>query len=143
MYKAIDIAKYTVTYCNKKEKAISNLKLQKIMYYLWIDYYKKLKKSLFDDEICAWQLGPVVPNVYYEFCSFAGIPILREYDIDNISCEDRDIINDIIEKYIDQSPSSLVSKTHESGKPWDKIYKGGEGLRNPIPFDLIKELECK
>ena len=33
LYTAIDIAKYIVSYCSNKKQPISNLKLQKILYY--------------------------------------------------------------------------------------------------------------
>ena len=44
-YTASDIAKYIVSYCFRKRKPVSNLKLQKMLYYMWIEYYKRLKKA--------------------------------------------------------------------------------------------------
>ena len=140
-YLAFEIAKYIITYCSKQNKPISNLKLQKILYYLWIDYYKEKKIQLFDDEICAWQFGPVVPNVYYEFCSFAGSAIVRQYDVE-IDPKDQTLINRILDEYIDITASELVSKTHKKDGPWDRIYRDGVGFRDVIPFDLIMNLEC-
>ena len=78
-YTASDIARYIVSYCFRKRKPVSNLKLQKMLYYMWIEYYKKTKKSLFNDDICAWQFGPVIPDIYYAFCVYAGRPITKEY----------------------------------------------------------------
>ena len=75
MYSAVDVAKYIVSYSTQQGKSISNLKLQKMLYYLWVDYYKSTGRELYVDDICAWQFGPVVPDVYYEFCSYAGTPI--------------------------------------------------------------------
>lgn len=70
-----------VSYCSNKKQPISNLKLQKILYYAWIDYYKRTGNALFLNDICAWQLGPVIPDVYYEFCSYAGTPIFESFDV--------------------------------------------------------------
>lgn len=140
-YKAIDVAKYIISYCNEKSNPISNLKLQKLLYYAWIDYYKAKKEYLFFDSICAWQLGPVVPETYYEFCSYAGIPISRSFDI-NISSDDTLILNGIIDKYTPYMASTLVEKTHEQGKPWDIVYQDGVGARGEIPFSMIIRLEC-
>ena len=141
VYNAVDVAKYIVTYCNHKNKPVSNLKLQKLMYYAWIDFYKETGNALFVDDICAWQLGPVVPEVYYEFCTYAGMPIVQEYDVD-IASGDTIILNRIIEKYLHFSASALVSRTHVVGGAWDSVFRGGAGLRSVIPFSLIKELEC-
>ena len=140
-YKAIEVAKYIVSYCTNKQCPISNLKLQKILYYAWINYYKEKKEYLFYDPICAWQLGPVVPETYYEFCSYAGIPIFHSYSVD-IKEKDSAILNRTIEKYIPYMASTLVNQTHEQGKPWDLIYKNGAGARDEIPFSMIIELEC-
>ncbi len=73
LYPAQYVADYTISYCTRAKKPISNLKLQKMLYFLWVDYYKKTKCELYLDDICAWKLGPVVPNVYYNFCLYAGI----------------------------------------------------------------------
>lgn len=141
LYPALSVAKHIVTYCNNQNKPISNLKLQKLLYFVWIEYYKKHRSELFLDEIYAWQFGPVVPNVYYEFCPYAGLAIRKEFEEE---CRQGDIvdIDNAIEKYIDIPTSELVEMTHTQGKPWDVIYNGGSGSRCMIPFALIVRLEC-
>ena len=140
-YKATEIAKYIVSYCSEKHQPVSNLKLQKMLYYAWIEYYKKTGKSLFYDEICAWQLGPVVPEVYYEFCPYAGMPISRTYGI-TLSSGDYPVVDETINTYLPIPASTLVSNSHRPGGPWDTIYRNGAGNRNVIPFSLIKDMEC-
>lgn len=140
-YQAIDIAKYIITSCNNKDLPVSNLKLQKMLYYAWIDYYKATGTHLFDNEICAWKFGPVVPDVYYEFCSFAGNAITREYNV-ALDVSDQKILDDTISKYIDMPVYTLVAQTHKEGGPWDTIFANGAGASNPIPFSLIAEMEC-
>lgn len=140
-YRAIDIAKYIVSYCNDKNQPISNLKLQKMMYFVWIEYYKSEKKALFTDDICAWQLGTVVPEVYYEFCPYGGIPITQTFKIE-ISDNDRIVVDKGIELYLPKSARELVDMTHRDNSPWDIIYQNGVGLRRVIPFELIISKEC-
>ena len=140
-YSAVDVAKYIVTYSNQKSKPVSNLKLQKILYFAWIDYFKQKNSYLFEDHICAWGFGPVVPAVYRRFCIYAGEPINRDYEAE-IKPEDTDTLNDIIDKYLDLSASELVSKSHKENHPWHRIYNNGEGRQSQIPFELIVELEC-
>lgn len=60
-YDAAEVAKFIITECFKSNIAISNLKLQKMLYFLWVDFFKKTGRRLFMDDFCAWQLGPVVP----------------------------------------------------------------------------------
>lgn len=140
-YTAIEVAKYIISSCFEKKKPISNLKLQKLLYFAWIYYYKKTERFLFSDDICAWQFGPVVPAVYYEYCSYAGMPISMKYSTD-ISKEDAQLLERFIEKYVFYAASTLVEKTHTEGKPWSLIFQNGIGNRDVIPQSLIIEKEC-
>jgi len=140
-YGAKNIANFVVNYCADKGSPITNLKLQKILYFLWVDYFKQTRRELYHDNICAWRLGPVVPEVYYDFCFYAGNPI-RSAGQYTIYDDDIIILQKIIDKYAYMSASTLVNMTHQQGKPWDRVYKNGEGDRDVIPFYLIKMLEC-
>lgn len=138
IYNASSIADFIIDKCCKEEDPISNLQLQKVLYFTWVEYYKKTGKILFLDDICAWQFGPVVPEVYYEYCAYGGRPI-------NIMCEtaisdsDTEILNDIVEKYIKIPVNKLVDMTHQKGTAWDMVYQNGAGNRKVIPFELIKQ----
>ncbi|WP_087064135.1 Panacea domain-containing protein [Intestinibacillus massiliensis] len=143
MYSAVQVAQYIVDRCTKLGMPISNLKLQKILYFAWIDYFKSVHSALFLDNICAWQLGPVVPSVYYEYCSYAGNPIRETHDLTTITLPDQSELNNIIDRYIDIPASKLVDISHAIGKPWNIIYQNGAGLRNTIPYGLIQRLECE
>lgn len=142
IYNAEAVANFIINKCTSDENPISNLKLQKILYYAWVEYYKATKKYLFIDSICAWQFGPVVPDVYYEYCVYGGRPINLLCEIE-ISKEDQDILAPIIDKYEYEPVSELVEKTHRPGMAWDQIYQGGIGNHKPIPFDLIKKTEME
>lgn len=137
----LEIAKYIISYCTQRSMPISNLKLQKMLYFLWIDYYKTTNRMLFTENICAWQFGPVVPEVYYEFCPYGGMPINKQYDI-VLNGIELDTIKNSIDKYLKYSVRNLVDLTHQIGKPWDSVYKNGVGARSIIPFSLIIDLEC-
>ena len=141
-YAAVDVARYMVTYCIHKSTPISNLKLQKMLYYAWVDYYNQTGQHLFSDSICAWQFGPVVPEVYYEFCVYGGSPIYQEFPI-LLRDDDEPILNNIIEQYRTVSANELVERSHKPGGPWDLTFGNGKGLRSVIPFQLIERLECE
>lgn len=140
-YSALEIARYVITKCSEAGKPVSNLKLQKMLYFLWVEFYDITARPLFLDEICAWQFGPVVPEVYYEFCSHAGRPIYAFYDVSIIAPKDKTILDKIISKYIGVPANMLVHRTHAPGSAWDITYKNGLGNRSPISFDLIKAKE--
>lgn len=72
---ALEIADYIIKYSVDSDNPINNLKLQQLLYFLWIDYYNNTSIELFQDEFCAWQIGAVIPKVYYAYCQYAGLPI--------------------------------------------------------------------
>lgn len=142
MYTTKQIAQYIITKCTECEKPVSNLKLQKMLYFIWIDYYKETGKHLFEDDICAWQFGPVCPDVYYEYCSYGGMEIDSLFDCSSITSDDKEILDKRISHYNNIPVSKLVNLTHQRGKPWDEIYNVRGCHRDRIPFDLIERLEC-
>ena len=142
MYDAVSVAKYVISYCMKKATPVTNLKLQKILYYLWIEFYKAKRQPLFDNTIRAWPLGPVVPDVYDQFCAYGGLPIRQLFTSTEISLADQAILSDAID-YFGRLPAfMLVNLTHTPGKPWDKVYLNGRGRGCKIPFEMIIEDEC-
>ena len=137
MYRALEIAKYNISKCTVEKHPISNLQLQKILYYIQREFLKYGCEA-FSDEIEAWQFGPVVPEVYRQYCGFGAMPITMTYCTD--ICDDYiKIINPIIEKKRDLNPWDMVEDTHMVGKAWDIVYQGGVGDHQIIPKDLIQE----
>ena len=55
--------------------------------------------------------------------------------------KDEKIIDSIIMEYLNVSASQLVEKTHKIGTAWYKVFSEN-GLKNVIPFELIKKMEC-
>lgn len=137
-YNAIDIAKYIINKCTLENCPISNLHLQKILYFLQRKYLREKGITLFIDEIQAWQFGPVVPEVYYQYCGFGSFAIsLKYYDID-IFDEDAKIIDDVVVENRSKNPWELVKETHSKGGAWDFIYANGKGNHKVIPIASIK-----
>ena len=126
-YRALEIARYIINKCTEEQHPISNLQLQKILYYIQRTYLLH-EAVAFSDEIEAWQFGPVVPDVYYHFCGFGSLPIRMKYET---SLEPKDCI--IID------PWDMVDDTHMKGKAWDTVYRNGAGNRLEIPRELIRE----
>ena len=73
MYDVLDIARFVINYCNDREYDISNLRLQKLLYFIQA-YYLGLKNKmpLFKEDFEAWDFGPVIPCVYQEYKAFGG-----------------------------------------------------------------------
>ena len=137
MYVALDLSKYIISKCVRDGHPISNLQLQKILYYIQV-YFLKHDNIAFPDAIEAWQFGPVVPNVYYYYCGYGAMPITSMHERITIEAQDKNIVDEIIENKRGLDPWKLVEETHRKNGAWDQIYKNGAGNRNVIPTELIK-----
>jgi len=140
MYDVLLIAKYIIKYCNKSNLPISNLKLQKLLYFIQAAFLVEKEHTCFSDEIEAWDFGPVVPAVYYKYKIYGGtnIPYMNSDEnlFEIIFQEDKDIINRIINDCAKYTASMLVDITHKQ-TPWLKAY--APYMRNIITKDSIIE----
>ena len=140
MYSAVELSKYIVDKCTRDGHSISNLQLQKILYYIQKAFLQR-DELAFPDEIEAWQFGPVVPNSYYRFCGFGSMPIVSKCDDTVDLCdEDKKEIDNIVEVKRKLNPWDMVDETHKDGRAWSKIYNKGLGNHTVIPVELIKEV---
>ena len=140
MYRALDVARYIIKRCHMQQKSISNLKLQKILYFVQAEFFVTTGRKCFSDAIEAWDFGPVVPEVYHHYKAYgsANIPIFKSlFNLEpEISSEDKEIMDGIIDECSKYSASALVQITHNQA-PWKNNYE--RGWNNEIPCDEIKE----
>lgn len=143
MEKAMNVAKYVVTKCVRDGVPITNLQLQKILYFIQCEFLKKTREPLFAENFEAWKLGPVIPEVYYAFCGYGAMKISREYKFDAIAEEKQKLLDQKIDELRKLSASQLVSRSHEEGKAWSRVYgEHGEGLRGKITLEILKTYGC-
>lgn len=138
MYTAQEIARYVVNKCVRDRHPISNLQLQKILYFLQVGAIRAGRGGVFGDDMEAWQFGPVVPNVYFQYGRYGAMPITDTYQDVSISPEDQAILDPIIEEKRMRDAWELVEESHREGGPWSRNY-GGSGTRNTIPFSDIEQ----
>lgn len=137
MYSALSVARYIIMYCNKCGKTISNLKLQKILYFVQAEFLVSKGYPCFSERIEAWDFGPVVPDVYYNYRVYgaASIPSSKDSQYCPFDKEDKEIVDSIIDDCSSYSASELVEITHNQ-TPWKNAYRQSKsGL---ISNDSIK-----
>ena len=127
MYTALEVAKYTINKCIELGRPISNLQLQKILYYIQGEYMKKNHgEVLFNECIEAWQYGPVVPDVYYEYNIYSASRIIDKQEEIEIAEYNKAIIDEVIVNKSLLRASRLVHDTHKES-PWIIAYKRYNG----------------
>ena len=153
-YNVIDVCRHIINYSNEKEYGISNLKLQKLLYFTQAYFLLTKQEACFGEKIEAWDLGPVVPVAYREYKQFGNgnIPTITyviEKDLDNIwnskvipyydvliTTEDKRLIDSVVDKFSEYSASDLVGLTHRQ-KPWIDSYVPNRN--NEITIKAIEE----
>ncbi len=135
MNTAMDVSRYIIDKCMGDKFPVSNLQLQKILYYLQKEFLKRGGR-LFNDDFVAWQFGPVIEEVYYNYSIFGSMPIRRRFDID-LDQKVKAVIDPIIAAKRRMDPWELVRETHKKNGAWDMIYREGEGNGKIISKKLI------
>lgn len=130
---AIYLSKYVISLFEDRDAPITNLKLQKVLYYIQGYFYRHFGKAAFPDEIYNWQYGPVVPVVYYEYNDNGSAPLKNREFFDNYTIADyeKKLIESIVDKCVFISTSRLVSMTH-SESPWKNAGSGSIIEKNSI-----------
>jgi uncharacterized phage-associated protein len=138
-YPIIDIANKIIanTDINQGE-TISNLKLQKILYYLQGFFIAVFDKKLFEEPIEAWQYGPVVRDAYFHFKKFesSSISIKEDEKIIKLSQNETELFREVMEEFGQFSAIKLMNMTHEE-LPWKKTFS--ENPQGEITYELLKE----
>ncbi|MBO8435618.1 MAG: DUF4065 domain-containing protein [Spirochaetes bacterium] len=142
MLRASDIADFFIALGNAEhEDPMTNLRINKLLYFAQGWSLQRLKRKLFDEPIKAWKYGPVVGVIYNKYKEYGRNIITecsQEFDISVFSADEIQLLLDVYNKYRDISTSRLVEKSHEANTPWARVYKEGEDNKT-IPISLISE----
>ncbi|MDR2526260.1 MAG: DUF4065 domain-containing protein [Rickettsiales bacterium] len=147
---ALNVSQYVLSLLDVESGGtLSNLKLQKILYYLQGHFLANFDKPLFNDKIEAWQLGPVIPSVYEKYKDYGKKSMSADnlkFDISNLTEQERVFIKDIFNIYNNFSAGRLVELTHDD-EPYKKVFKGiytnNEMTQESIKDTFVKKIEDK
>jgi uncharacterized phage-associated protein len=101
----------------KQGFTVSNLKLQKLLYYVQGYHLHRLGSVAFTDEIKAWSHGPVVPVVYQKFKKFSWHDITDIPAMPNLPEKTSALIDFVWKKFGGFSGPELEDMTHAE-EPW-------------------------
>lgn len=139
-YSASDIAKWFIVH-NRVKMAdndadyISNLKLQKLLYYAQGVVLAATNIPLFREDLLAWTHGPVVREVYDEYKEYGSRGIDGEdicLDLTQIDDTTQELLCEVYDVFGQYSAWKLRNMTHEE-TPWQNTPRNGV-----ISLDLIK-----
>lgn len=119
------VSNFVVDYANEKGHKLTNLKLQKVLFFLQAAFLVEYNSTLMDVKFSRWQYGPVSSDVYFNFNNNGASQIteaatvlnLEEFSfsqpkIENIPEGVEQQLKGYLDTLLEHSASALVQATH-------------------------------
>ena len=133
----INVANYIIN----ESDDITNLALQKLLYYSQVFSILFRDKSLFSSECGVWEQGPVYGKIYYLFKNNSGDVINKNIVTNQLSEDVTEILDNVINCFGCYSGSVLAYFTHNE-KPWKESRKNNiDYIPNELLKEFVKELK--
>ena len=140
-----EVAEFFLAFADDRGEAISNLKLQKLVYYAQAWFVANYGKPLFKGDFQAWVHGPVLPELYHAYKQQGSSPIpvsktLEEVEA-NLDSNVVEYLREVARVYMPSGAYELELMTHQE-TPWLEARGGiepDEKCENVIPLDAMKE----
>lgn len=122
---------------------MTNLRLQKLLYYAQGWHLALLGEPLFSEEIQAWTHGPVVRPLYdkYKQYGWERIPPAGHFSPTLFKDDSRDVLDQVWETYGQFSAKHLENMTHRE-RPWLEAREGcvdHEGSSATISRNVMRD----
>lgn len=142
MHDGREVANFILDYAEKNSIVVTNLALQKIIYFCHAWFLVSANKPLIKQNFEAWEFGPVLPYLYRSFKGFGenkitaratkldpktGDKIIAKVDMEK---SEESLLEDIVSFYSRLSASQLVEQSHVLGGPWYEVWHYEEKI-NP------------
>jgi len=139
MANAMDVVDYFLSKASVDEDSnLTNLKVQKLLYYVQGFHLAIEDTELFPETIEAWRYGPVCPEIYHELKSYGANAITKAVegkDFTKIfSQEQRELVDEIYEVFGQYSAWKLRDMTHE-----EPTWINNQDSASEITQDEMKE----
>ncbi|MEG4530096.1 type II toxin-antitoxin system antitoxin SocA domain-containing protein [Microcoleus sp. D2_18a_D3] len=146
MIDCLNAARYFIirAYEDGIEAEMTNMKVQKLLYYAQSLHLALYNEPLFAEEIQAWRYGPVCPPAYRFYCDFEAkqLPIPPKESLSDFPSEKKELLEEIWEYFGGYHAYRLSDMTHGEF-PWKKARKGlppQASSTEPIQLNDMKEL---
>lgn len=144
MYSSKIIAKAFLELAFQESIAVTPMKLQKLVYFAHGWNLALNNEPLISDVVEAWQYGPVIRPVYFEYRKYRNENLTSlgkdTQVLPTLDSKAKEIVEETWETYKNYSALTLSVITHEEGSPWDQVVDScGWEDKPKISNELIKE----
>lgn len=117
------VSDFFLAFCHKHGDVLTNLKLQKLVYYAQAWHLALKDTPLFPERIEAWVHGPVVPALYVRFKKYGWEPITAQVSTPAFNNGTAKLLEEVFSVYGGYSAWDLERMTHQE-YPWRKARAG-------------------
>lgn len=115
---------------SRQEETLTNLKLQKLLYYAHVWWIVETGGALFEEPVCAKESGPVFLSQYKRFKKYKSKAIPAKAirsSIDLLSMKLRNFLEDIWGQYGIYTSNELTRRVHQES-PWLDSFTAGKEI---------------
>jgi uncharacterized phage-associated protein len=150
--------KNAILYFASNTRACGKVKLFKLLYLLDFEHFRQTGRSVTGYEYEAWKFGPVPaelmeewealeddlreyvtikPEQVIDYFRETVVPVPRaEFDDSDFTPRQLQLMEALVERYRDTLSERMIDVTHAQNGAWDRVWAGGDGRQQPIPYAL-------
>ena len=117
-----DVADFLLAECRERGEVLTNLKLQKLLYYAQAWHLALFDKCIFEEDMQAWVHGPVLPSQYARLREYQWRPIDEDVEKPDLSDGLSDHLKEIVDVFGSETAVALELMTHREN-PWFEARK--------------------
>lgn len=141
MHDSRTIANQFLSIARERTASLTPMQLLKLVYIAHGWSLGLYSRALIEDEIQAWQYGPVIPRLYNAMKDYRDQPVSSPIPTSGdtpLTESEVKLIGQVYDLYGTKSGPALSRLTHALGTPWERTYVAGRfGIR--IPNDIIED----
>lgn len=139
MYQTSTVANYIIQYTITNKLSLSNLKLQKVLYFVQAQFLVNKNKLCFNEQIKAFSFGPILESVYndYKFFGSNNINVIKNKSYQIIEYNDQKLIDEIIEQCNNYSNIKLLHIIYRQ-TPFKNAFKHKTVISNEDLLTFFK-----
>lgn len=135
---ADEVADYFIALAHERGEAITNLKLQVLLYYAQAWSLALCDRPLFPEKFEAWIYAPTIPSVHCRFKEYSFHPLPAPAAVPDLPPEDAGFLDEIASRYLalDEWTLHMMSRRED---PWRRA-RGGLPADAPSHAELSEDV---
>jgi uncharacterized phage-associated protein len=118
--KSLTVAQHLVL---KAKKPMSPMKLLKLCYIAHGYMLARHRLPLLDEQVQAWQYGPIVESVYQSIRDYGSRPVTTVHGniiwVLDFTEDEEAVMQEVLDKYEHVDAITLSAAMHKAGTPWE------------------------